>query len=98
MSSSASSSKTHKTRKAPKRWEDDGGEMRPSSIDILINWLTTGVNYARWKGNSEGTTKEALCGEIVGLMKAAGITHCNNTDIRTKISELQTSYNKARDW
>ena len=31
-------------------------------------------------------------------MKAAGIQHRNNNDIRAKMCELQTTYNKARDW
>jgi hypothetical protein len=52
----------------------------------------------RWRGNSGGWTKEALCGEIVGIMAGAGITHRQNNDVRAKISEIITDYNKARDW
>jgi hypothetical protein len=67
-------------------------------MDVLLDWITIGTNYARWKGDSEGETKESLCGEIVGRMKAVGIHHRDNSHIRGKISELQVTYNKARDW
>ena len=51
----------------------------------------------RWRGEG-GRTKEALCGEIVGIMAEAGITHRQNADVRTKVGEIITDYNKARDW
>jgi hypothetical protein len=89
---------TSKARKVPKKWEDDGVDGGLSSIDIILDWITSGTNYARWKGDAEGVTKQVLCGEIIGLLIAAGIHHRKNPDIRAKIYELQTSYNKARDW
>ena len=87
-----------KPRKAPKKWEDDGVEGGPSSMDIILDWITSGTNYARWKGNADGMTKQTLCTEIIGQMKEAGIHHRNAADVRTKISALQSAYNKARDW
>ncbi len=89
---------TLKIRKAPKKWEEDGVNGGKSSLDIILDWITTGTNYSRWKGDSEGATKETLCGEVVSLMNDAKIYHRKNADIRAKLSEFQTSYNKARDW
>ena len=94
----AVSSTSAKTRKTPKKWEEDGLEGGPSSMDILLEWITFDNNYARWKGDADGASKQTLCCEIVGLMKEAGIHHRNAADVRTKISSLQTAYNKARDW
>ena len=67
-------------------------------MDTLLDWITSGTNYARWKGDADGVTKQTLCGEIVGRLKEAGIHHRNAADVRTKLSSFQTSYNKARDW
>ena len=92
MSSSA------KSRKAPKKWEEDGVEGGPSSMDILLEWITSGTNYARWKGDANGVSKQTLCADIVSRMKEAGIFHRNAADVRAKLIALQTSYNKARDW
>ena len=94
----ATSSSSAKSRKTPKKWEDDGIEGGQSSMDILLDWITSGTNYARWKGDADGVTKQTLCGEIVGRLKEAGIHHRNAADVRTKLSSFQTSYNKARDW
>ena len=93
----ASSSST-KQQKTPKKWEEDGVEGGPCSMDVLLDWITSGTNYTRWKGDRDGISKQTLCGEIVGQMKKAGIYHQNAADIRAKISSLQTTYNKARDW
>lgn len=67
-------------------------------MEVLLDWITTGTNYAKWRGDAEGITKETLCGEILALMRNAGLEHRNKTDIRGKLAELQASYNKARDW
>ena len=67
-------------------------------MDIILDWITSGTNYARWKGDAEGVTKQTLCAEIIIRMKAAGIHHRNHADVRAKIMSFQTTYNKARDW
>lgn len=67
-------------------------------MDVLLNWLTSGMNYTRWKGDGDGVSKQTLCREIVSQMKEVGIYHRNTADIRAKMSFLQTTYNKARDW
>ena len=93
-----STSANLKARKVPRKWEDDGVNGGPSSIDIILDWITSGTNYAKWRGDTGEVTKQVLCEEIISLMTAAGIHHRKSADIRTKIFELQTSYNKARDW
>jgi hypothetical protein len=68
-------------------------------MDVLLDWLTTSGNYARWRGDSSGgITKDALCNEILGKLVDAGLRHRNKNQVRSKINDLQQTYNKARDW
>ncbi|CAI5722622.1 unnamed protein product [Hyaloperonospora brassicae] len=57
-------------------------------------------NYGRWRdGKSQtGETREALCSEIKGAMQQHGIHHRENANIRTQISELERSFDAARNW
>ncbi len=96
--SKATASSSAKQRKTPKKWDYDGVGDGPSSMDIILDWVTSGANYARWRGDAHGISKQTLCEEIAGLMREAGILHLNAADVRAKILNLQASYNKARDW
>mgnify|MGYP006195825505 CR=1 FL=1 len=40
-----------------------------NSQSLLIDWMTTGNNSARYHGNNEGKTKLKICKEIVALFK-----------------------------
>uniref|UniRef100_M4BD36 Uncharacterized protein n=1 Tax=Hyaloperonospora arabidopsidis (strain Emoy2) TaxID=559515 RepID=M4BD36_HYAAE len=57
-------------------------------------------NYGRWRdGKSQtGETREALCSEIKSTMQLHGILHRENANIRTQISELERSFDAARNW
>ena len=61
-------------------------------MGILLELITTEMNYSRWKGDAKGVTKQSLCAEIVERMHAAGIHHRNHADVRAKIMSLQTTY------
>lgn len=100
MSSTSTSTASESTRlrKAPKKWEDDGADGGPASIQVILDWITTSGNFAKWKGEMGGISKQTLCGEIVNQMKEVGIYHRNVADVRTKIQDIINSYNKARDW
>ncbi|KAF1772245.1 hypothetical protein GQ600_6369 [Phytophthora cactorum] len=82
-------------------WDSDsatrGGK---TSIAILLEWLTAPGNYTRWRdGKSQtGETREALCSEIKSTMRQNGIHHRENANIRTQISELERSFDAARNW
>ncbi|KAI7959867.1 hypothetical protein MJO29_004935 [Puccinia striiformis f. sp. tritici] len=91
------------SRKKPISWEKDGvdkdGVVGFSSMQILLDWLTTEGNFERWRGDIQGgLTKEALAAEIITIYAENGIHHRNNKDVRSKIQELQDSYSKACDW
>ncbi|OAV85363.1 hypothetical protein PTTG_30580 [Puccinia triticina 1-1 BBBD Race 1] len=85
--------KTTKKKAVP--WDRDGVDGGNSSMDIVLEWLSSDSNYQRWRGDlEEGKTKKSLCSEILQIMIASGITH----RITQKISDLQSLYNTARDW
>jgi hypothetical protein len=74
--------KTHRTRPVllsvdnPNTWERDAVDGGSSSMEIVLDWLTTGSNYQRWRGNlEEGKTKKSLCAKIIEIMKNNGINH-----------------------
>ncbi|KAI7960185.1 hypothetical protein MJO29_005253 [Puccinia striiformis f. sp. tritici] len=78
-------------------WDKDG-ENGITSIRVLLDWLSVDGNFARWRGNKTGSTKQAIANEILALLVGAGITHRNQKGVLTKIQELQSSYMKASDF
>ncbi|KAG9406523.1 hypothetical protein AC1031_002844 [Aphanomyces cochlioides] len=53
----------------------------------------------KWRsGDRSGLTKEALCGQIIGRLVDAGISHRKPADIRDKIQHLEMQYRSAVDW
>ncbi|PLW51958.1 hypothetical protein PCASD_00787 [Puccinia coronata f. sp. avenae] len=89
--------KSNKKKAVP--WDQDGVNGGSSSVEIVLEWLTTGSNYQQWRGDlEEGKTKKSLCADIIELMKENGIYHRDAKGITQQISDLQTSYTTARDW
>ncbi|PLW12607.1 hypothetical protein PCASD_17146 [Puccinia coronata f. sp. avenae] len=93
---------TNPTKQPKKKaipWERDGVDGGDSSMTILLNWITSDSNYQRWRGDTEhGKTKKSLCSEILEILKENGIHHRDTKGISQRITDLQTSYNTARDW
>ncbi|WAQ92570.1 hypothetical protein PtA15_17A51 [Puccinia triticina] len=64
------------TKKKAVPWDRDGDNGGDSSMDIVLDWLSSGSNYQQWRGDlEEGKTKKSLCSEILEIMVASGITH-----------------------
>ncbi|KAG9413407.1 hypothetical protein AC1031_012624 [Aphanomyces cochlioides] len=81
------------------RWDNDSVNGGPTSLQVLLEWLTHEGNYSKWRGGDRsGLTKEALCGLIVGRLVDAGISHRKPADIRDKIQNLEMQYRSAADW
>lgn len=81
-------------------WEKDHEDPKKCSQSILMDWLTTEGNYARWTGSDgqRGETKETLLTEIRQKMEAVGIHGRTNADIRSRIATLQHRFREANDW
>ncbi|KAI8376005.1 uncharacterized protein BYT42DRAFT_497862 [Radiomyces spectabilis] len=88
-----------KGKKPYKSWLKDGIHGGPSSMEVLVNWLATKGNYARWRGDRrERIPKKVLIEEIIDRMRQVGIYHRLPKDVASKISTLQSSYRSAQTW
>ena len=70
-------------------------------MEVLMDWMTKEGNYDRWRGsgpnNNRGEMKRAVCTEISGLIKAAGIDVPRKwEDVWGKITYLEKSYKEAK--
>ncbi|KAI8643061.1 hypothetical protein BD408DRAFT_415525 [Parasitella parasitica] len=93
------SSATSKGKKPYKSWLKDGVNGGPSSMDVLVNWLSKKANYAKWKGDDcERIPKKSLLESIIEQMREVGIYHRLAKDVASKISTLQSNYRLAREW
>ncbi|KAG2229890.1 hypothetical protein INT48_001325 [Thamnidium elegans] len=92
-------STTSKGKKPYKSWLKDGVNGGPSSMDVLVNWLSKKANYAKWKGDDcERIPKKSLLESIIDQMREVGIYHRLAKDVASKISTLQSNYRLAREW
>lgn len=90
---------TSKGKKPYKSWLKDGVNGGPSSMDVLVNWLSKKANYAKWKGDDcERIPKKSLLESIIDQMREVGIYHRLAKDVASKISTLQSNYRLAREW
>lgn len=83
-----------------KQWDKDGVRGGPSSLSVLVTWLSEESNYSRWKGgdSTRGETKETLCTEIRLKLIENNIHDRMNRDIRSRISELHKKYIAIEQW
>ncbi|KAA1113288.1 hypothetical protein PGT21_027261 [Puccinia graminis f. sp. tritici] len=59
-------------------WYLDAVNGGPTSMDILVTWLSTPGNYDRWLSTPiPGPHREDFCTEIVEIMQQHGIHHRN---------------------
>ncbi|KAA1134734.1 hypothetical protein PGTUg99_011601 [Puccinia graminis f. sp. tritici] len=71
-----SQGRTHRQRTRDLPWDRDSVNGGPTSMSILLNWLTTRGNYARWDAASfVRHERKQVCMEILTLMQTQGITH-----------------------
>ncbi|KAA1077231.1 hypothetical protein PGT21_015766 [Puccinia graminis f. sp. tritici] len=80
-------------------WDRDGIAGGPSSIQLLLLWITAGANYTQWTGSPfRGQEREDACTEIQQFMLTQGSIHRDPRDINRKIQQLRLSYKSARDF
>ncbi|KAI8085869.1 uncharacterized protein B0P05DRAFT_534035 [Gilbertella persicaria] len=88
-----------KGKKPYKSWLKDGVNGGPSSMEVLVNWLSKKANYAKWKGDDcERIPKKSLLESIIDEMREVGIYHRLAKDVASKISTLQSNYRLVREW
>ncbi|KAI9208567.1 uncharacterized protein BJ171DRAFT_565088 [Polychytrium aggregatum] len=79
------------------RWNNDGVDGGPSSLTVILDWLRTPGNYAKWRGDIAGITKKALSAEIIAKLAEVKIVR-SHSQISNKMIEFQTKYNQAAHW
>ncbi|KAE8969496.1 hypothetical protein PR003_g25921 [Phytophthora rubi] len=63
-----------RAKKKPVFWDRDGVNEGKSSLQVVLDWLSTETNYNEWQGSdrNSGNTEEALLKEIVAELRATG--------------------------
>ncbi|KAL7568693.1 hypothetical protein ACA910_021689 [Epithemia clementina (nom. ined.)] len=85
-------------------WDKDGkdGENDPySSSQILLDWLTTEGNYARFWGscNGSGVCKIAICNRIADIINSAGVRgKRTGRQVQAKIKHIEACFCVAYDF
>jgi len=82
-------------------WHDDGPNNQVNSMEIIIDWITTGENYNRWRGGDKhcGATKSSIATEIAETIKATGIrAERSSKDVHNRINCLEQQFRVASDW
>ncbi|KAE9352675.1 hypothetical protein PF008_g5351 [Phytophthora fragariae] len=56
------SGKTMRSKKKPIFWDHDAVKEGKSSLQFVLDWLSTEINYNKWRGSDRinGNTKEAM--------------------------------------
>ncbi|POM68929.1 Hypothetical protein PHPALM_14844, partial [Phytophthora palmivora] len=83
------------------QWHNDGPTPSISSVSCLIDWMTTGTKYQRYRGGDAqtGETKSTIAGTILRFIESCGVTTSRTPkDIQTTILSLEQSYKVASGW
>ncbi|WAR58447.1 hypothetical protein PtB15_5B681 [Puccinia triticina] len=81
-------------------WTDDGVNGSPSSMTILLRWLSVPGNYMRWRATSpisgNRLSRADICQEIVVILEDNHLHHRNDwRRVGHRILELEKSYRTA---
>ncbi|KAI7944441.1 hypothetical protein MJO28_010136 [Puccinia striiformis f. sp. tritici] len=83
------------------RWDTDGVNGGPASINILMNWLERNDNYLRWWSANTSRFSDnsiSVCAEVVQELEHNGIHHRTATAIDWYIKWLQRHYKTSCDY
>jgi hypothetical protein len=79
-------------------WDKDGGKNGENdsntSLSILLNWMTTGDNYTKYRGSKHGLKKTFFADQLAKTMNEAGCAKGtrNAKQIVDKIAMLEQSF------
>ena len=95
---------SHRVNEGSLLWSQDGklGPDDPNtSMAILIDWLRTEGNYAKFRGGpaSQGRSKKGVCEEISKKIRDGGCI-CTRTakSCLDKIQNIKNEYTKTNNW
>lgn len=73
-------------------WDDDRVQDK-TSLQVLVDWVTSADNYARWTSGKPAKTE--LCRELNAQLEAQGIYHRTNRDVYSRLRHLEVSVANA---
>lgn len=73
-------------------WDDDRVKDK-TSMQVLVEWVASGDNYARWTSGKPAKTE--LCRELNAQLEAQGIYHRTNRDVYSRLRHLEISVANA---
>ncbi|KAG7393339.1 hypothetical protein PHYPSEUDO_009543 [Phytophthora pseudosyringae] len=82
------------------RWDADAENGRPSSLDVLLEWLVVPGNAWRWyKATAiRDGSRHKLSTEVYELLLSHGITYRTISGIKTKLGEQNQQLVQAEKW
>ncbi|EGZ20910.1 hypothetical protein PHYSODRAFT_497127, partial [Phytophthora sojae] len=72
-------------------WDADGVDGGPSSMEVLLEWLSTSRNAARWRrsaGKADGSRAE-MTHEIYDMLRSYDIDHRTPCSVRSRLWTLE---------
>ncbi|EGZ20911.1 hypothetical protein PHYSODRAFT_491385 [Phytophthora sojae] len=79
------------------RWDSDAANGRPSSLDVLLEWLVVPGNAERWcvaSGKHDGS-QSILASEVYDLLLVHGITYRSRRSVVRKLRWWEEQFDKA---
>ncbi|KAG2774411.1 hypothetical protein PC129_g5420 [Phytophthora cactorum] len=82
------------------KWDSDGVNGRPSSLNLLLKWIVTPGNAARWQeaARKADGSRLVLAAEIYDLLLTYGITYRTVRGAESKLRALEDQFDKAESW
>jgi hypothetical protein len=82
-------------------WYTDGSTPSINSMSCLLDWMTTGNNYSKYRGGEgqHGEKKDTLAGEISSFNNDSGVPTVRTVkSIKEKIKWLEDTFKDASRW
>ncbi|ETL49552.1 hypothetical protein L916_00972 [Phytophthora nicotianae] len=80
------------------RWNEDGVDGGPSSMELLLVWLRRDSNAVWWREASEKRLQSTMAHEVHELFVDHGVTHRSVSAIYAKICQLAKQVTEADGW
>jgi len=66
-------------------------------MNLIFDRIEKDNNFAAWRGDAKGKSKQTLVNEVTVMLEDAGIT-IQAKNVRANLFEIFRSFNKAMDW
>nr|ODN95976.1 hypothetical protein L204_03667 [Cryptococcus depauperatus CBS 7855] len=78
-------------------WHNDGTDQVPSSLSLLLDWLSITGNYDSLKGKGSSKPQDGYK-RTSNYLKERGCTTSSTSSAHSQIIRLHSNWTKAKDW